>query len=103
MSTREAVIRNAFNLDLGDLVSSSGQGVSLGASLGGRFQRVAGNVVSAVYQAETGVTLSNLRAVPIVTHKWAAKVGKYNDDPLWGEIFRNIGENRRRLKEELNP
>jgi hypothetical protein len=102
MSTRQAVIRNWFNLDLGNVANAQGAGlgVSLGVSFGGRVRRVGSTNI--VYLADTGVTVSSLRAVPVVTHKWAAKVGKYNDDPIWAEVFQNIRENRRRLKEGLN-
>jgi hypothetical protein len=96
MSTREATVRNFFNLNLGDLAS-----VTLGATLGGRFRQVLG-VKHTGRVADTNVAVATVRAVPVVTHKWAAKVGKYNDDPIWGEIFENIRQNRRRIIEELN-
>ena len=34
-------------------------------------------------------------------HKWAAKVGQYNNDPIWEEIFQHIQENRRQSRSDL--
>jgi hypothetical protein len=94
MSTREATIRNLFNLDLDNLQTAGG-----GFGVGGGFRRVVG-IASVGRLAIANAAVTTVYAVPVATHKWAAKVGKYNGDPIWGEVFANIRESRKQMVEE---
>ena len=97
MSAPQATIPNFLNLRLGDLRNI---GVGVGLDVRGSADRIVGMARSShVATSDAGLTVE---AVAVTTHKWAAKVGKYNDDPIWAEVFQSIQDNRRRLKEELN-
>jgi hypothetical protein len=94
VSTKETVIRKSFNMPVGDLVSIVG-GVYWGVSL-----RSVVGVKPIRRNASTGATKGTVHSSPIAQHKWAARVGMYNDDPIWGEIFQNVRDNRQRLRKE---
>jgi hypothetical protein len=97
MSTPQATVFDFLNLDFGDLKNS---GVSVGLRVAGKISQMVG-IDSGTRRADTNAA-ATIQAVAVTTHKWAAKVGKYNDDPIWAEIFQSVQDNRRRLKEELN-
>lgn len=97
MSTPQATVLDFFNLDFGDLKNG---GVSAGLRVAGKISRMVG-IDSGSRRADTNAA-ATVQAVAVASHKWAAKVGKYNDDPIWAEVFQSVQDNRKRLKEELN-
>lgn len=97
MSASQATILDFLNVRFGNLQNI---GAGVGVHVSGHAGRVIGMARSnRVANSDAALTVE---AVAVTTHKWAARVGKYNNNPIWGEAFRNIQENRRRLKEELN-
>lgn len=96
MSASQATIQSFFNLRIGDARNT---GFGVGVDVLSRTGRVIGMARST--RAATSDTTQTVQAVVVTTHKWAAKVGKYNNNPIWGGIFQSIQENRRRLKEDL--
>jgi hypothetical protein len=96
MSTPQATVLDFINLDFGDLKNG---GVSVGLRVAGKISRMVG-INSGSRRADTSDT-TTVQAVAVATHKWAARVGKYNDNPIWAEVFQSVQENRRRLKEEV--
>lgn len=97
MSASEATIQNFFNLRIGDALNT---GFGVGVDATARTGRVFGMARST--RVATSDATQTVQAVVVTTHKWAARVGKYNNNPIWGEIFQSVQENRKRLKEECN-
>jgi tRNA(Arg) A34 adenosine deaminase TadA len=93
MSASEATIKNFFNL--GDALDT---GFGVGVNVLARAGRVIG--MPRGTRTATSDATQTVHAVVVTTHRWAAKVGKYNDDPIWGEIFANVQESRRQIVEE---
>jgi hypothetical protein len=98
MSASQAVILDFFNLRVGDLRN---MGVGVGVDVRGHAGRVFG-MIRSNQAANTSDAAATVQAVALTTHKWAARAGKYNNNPIWAEVFESVQENRRRLKEEFN-
>jgi hypothetical protein len=98
MSTPQATVFDFFNLSLGNL---SKGGVGAGLRVGGKIARMVG-IDTTDRIADTNDAAVTVQAVAVITHQWAAKVGKYNDSPIWAEVFQSVQDNRRRLKEGFN-
>jgi hypothetical protein len=92
MSTTESTISKSFNLPVEGLVRIKGGfywSVSLRKTVGVRMvQR----------KALTSAAEETVQTAPVATHKWAARVGMYNNDPIWAEIFKNVRDSRKRRR-----
>jgi hypothetical protein len=97
MSASQATILDFLNVRLGDARNT---GFGVGVDVLARAGRLIG--MSHNTRAATSDATQTVQAVVVTTHKWAARVGKYNNNPIWGEIFQSIQDSRRRLKEEFN-
>ena len=92
MSTRQASIRSLLNIPVGELVQ-----IKAGVYWGANLRRVVGTK-RIRRNASTGVAEGTVQSSPITVHKWAARVGMYNDEPIWGEIFENVRGSRKRKR-----
>jgi hypothetical protein len=92
MSTRQASIRALLNIPIGELVE-----IRAGAYRGANLRRVVG-IKGYRRKASTGASKGTVQSSPVTLHKWAARVGMYNDDPIWGEIFENVRDSRKRMR-----
>jgi hypothetical protein len=96
MSASQANILDFVNLRFGSLTQ-------VRAGVGRHVQGVAKVVgfSGTSEMAQTNDAAVTLQAISVSNHQWAARVGKYNDNPIWEEIFENIERDRRRQKAEL--
>lgn len=97
MSASQAAILDFINLRVGNVRNI---GVGAGLSVRGHVGQVIG--MNRSQRAATSDAPLTVEAVAVVNHKWAVRVGKYNDNTIWAEVFQNVQENRRRLKEQFN-
>ncbi|MGZ8846378.1 MAG: hypothetical protein ACXW3C_07925 [Pyrinomonadaceae bacterium] len=98
MSASQASILDFFNLQVGDV---GNRGIGGGVDVRVYADQLFG-MIRSKQTAKTSDSTATVQAVALTTHKWAARVGKYNNNPIWGEVFQSIQENRRRLKEEFS-
>ena len=92
MSTTQPAIRKSLGIPVPNLVRISG-----GFDLVGSLVEVIG-VKQTKTAALTGAAVETVQSSPVVTHKWAERVGMYNNDPIWDEIFQNVRDSRKRRR-----
>lgn len=94
MSTKQTAIRKSFNVPASDFVT-----VGRGIDWGWPLRTLIGAKPIRRYAFTSGAK-GTVQSRPIATHKWATRVGMYNNDPIWAEIVQNVRNNRKRLREE---
>lgn len=90
MSTTQTAIRKSFSAPVLNLVKVSG-GFYLVASVTKTI-----GVRQTQTSARTSAAKETVQSSPVVTHKWAERVGMYNDDPIWAAIVKNVKQSRKR-------
>ena len=96
MSTSQASISTSFNMPVVELVQ-----IKAGVYWGGSLRKLVG-VKRIRRTASTGIAKGTVQSSPVAVHKWAARVGMYNDDPIWAAIVKNVRQSRKRQRKSLN-